>query len=168
MRTIDGKFPKVALLLAVLVILATGCLKTEKFPVEPKIEFKSFERFSNDSASLVIKFTDGDGDIGLEAADTFPPYETNSAFYNNLLLKYFELTDGEWNEVELPEPIGYRIPRITPNGQNKTLEGEIAIAIDPFSLFILTDSGTVRYSVEILDRALNRSNLVYTSGITVP
>ena len=167
MRTHCGTAPKVVLLVGALGLLLSGCLKTEEFPVEPRITFDSFE-FFGDSASLTISFTDGDGDIGLGASDVAPPYDTASEYYYNLFLGYSEKLNGEWVDVDFEEPISYRIPRITPTGQNKALEGEIAVAIDPFPLFITGNSDTVRYSVVLVDRALNRSNEVNTGEILVP
>jgi hypothetical protein len=148
-------------------VLATGCLKTEEFPSTPAIKFKSFE-FFGDSASLVVTFTDGDGDVGLDASDNAPPYDTASTYYYNFFLRYSEKRNNVWYNVQFADSIFYRIPRITPTGQNKTLEGEIAVAIDPFPLFITGNSDTVRYSVEMVDRALNRSNKVFTKDIIVP
>jgi len=158
---------KVALVMALIGISASGCLKTEKFPVEPTVAFKSFE-FFGDSASLTITFTDGDGDIGLDPTDTSTPFDTGSTYYFNLFLEQEELVDGEWNEVGFFEPQYYRIPRITPTGQNKALEGEIAVAVDPFPLFITGNADTVRYSIELVDRALHRSNRISTGNIIVP
>ncbi|MBX2973119.1 MAG: hypothetical protein KF797_08450 [Flavobacteriales bacterium] len=158
---------KVAGGLALAGVLFGGCLKTEEFPNTPAIKFKSFE-FFGDSASLTISFTDGDGDIGLNASDNAPPYDTSSIYYYNLFLEHSEKVNGEWQVVGFRDPIFYRIPRITPTGQNKALEGEIAVAIDPFPLFITGNSDTVRYSIEMVDRALNRSNKVYTNDIIVP
>lgn len=150
-------------------LLLSGCLKTEEFPDIPVIKFKSFEVFG-DSASLTISFTDGNGDVGLDAGDNAAPFDTASVYYHNLFLTYSERIAGEWQEFQFQEPINYRIPRITPTGQNKTLEGEIAVAIDPFSLFVSgnPDVEMVRYSVEMVDRALNRSNKVSTSDIEPP
>lgn len=148
-------------------VLFSGCLKTEEFPSTPAITFKSFE-FFGDSASLVVSFTDGDGDVGLDASDNAPPYDTSSIYYYNFFLRYSEKVDNVWQNVQFEDSIFYRIPRITPTGQNKTLEGEIAVAIDPFPLFITGNSDTVRYSVEMVDRALNRSNRVFTNDIIVP
>lgn len=158
---------KVALLLAVIGVLASGCLKTEKFPVEPTVAFKSFE-FFGDSASLTISFTDGDGDIGLDPTDISAPFDTGSFYYYNLFLREQELVSGEWNDVQFEDSIFYRVPRITPTGQNKALEGEIAVAIDPFPLFVTGNSDTVRFSVELVDRALHLSNRVLTNNILVP
>jgi len=167
MSTFGSRAVKVVGLMSLTVVLTTGCLKTEEFPPEPRITFKSFE-FFGDSASLTFSFTDGDGDIGLDATDTYAPFDTGSTYYFNLFLEHSERINGEWNDVTFAEPIHYRIPRITPTGQNKTLEGEIAVAIDPFSLFITGNADTVRYSVELVDRSLNRSNKVFTNDIVVP
>lgn len=164
--TINGA-AKLAGTVVLAVVLFSGCLKTEKFPDVPAISFKSFE-FFGDSASLTISFTDGDGDIGLNSSDNGAPYDTSSIYYYNLFLRHSEKVNGVWNNVVFRDSIFYRIPRITPTGQNKTLEGEIAVAIDPFPLFITGNSDTVRYSIQLVDRALNRSNMVFTSEIIVP
>lgn len=158
---------KVVGALALAAVLFSSCLKTEKFPDIPAITFKSFE-FFGDSASLTISFTDGDGDIGLDASDTGAPYDTSSIYYHNLFLRQSEKISGEWRIVQFRDSIFYRIPRITPTGQNKTLEGEIAVAIDPFPLFISGNSDTIRFSVELVDRALNHSNKVLSDEIIVP
>lgn len=167
MNMIGNAAVKIAGAVASICVLCCGCLKTEEFPVTPAIAFKSFELFG-DSASLVIAFTDGDGDVGLDPSDNGAPYDTASVFYNNLFLELSEYRNGVWNTIEFEDPIHYRIPRITPTGQNKALEGEIAVAIDPFFLFITGTADTVRYSVEMVDRALNRSNKVFTREIIVP
>ena len=167
MKTSSNRAAKIAGACGLAGVLFGGCLKTEKFPDIPAIQLKSFE-FFGDSASLTITFTDGDGDVGLDATDNAPPFDTSSTFYYNLFLVHSEKVAGVWQDVQFVEPIHYRIPRITPTGQNKTLEGEIAVAIDPFPLFITGNSDTVRYSVEMVDRALNRSNKVFTNEIIVP
>jgi hypothetical protein len=155
----------------VLAVLALqGCIKRETFPVEPAITYKSFTQFQNanpnlpDSASLVISFTDGDGDIGLDDSDSNPPFNTGSDYYHNLFLGYEELRQGVWTPVSLALPLRYRIPRITPTGQNKALEGEIAVAL---SWPIIPDQAidTVRFTVRLVDRALRESNQVYTDAI---
>jgi len=160
------RWTKVPLLLGSVAVLAAGCLKTEEFPKEPQITFKSFS-LANDSASITIGFTDGDGDVGLGTGDTLPPYAPGTPNYSNLRVDYEELQNGVWTLVVFPQPLDYRVPDLTPTGQNKVLEGEIAIALKPFSLFHYDTYDTVRYSVRLLDRALNVSNTVYTGPIIV-
>ena len=150
-------------MIAVIAVLPS-CLKVEDLPPEPRIGFKSFEVFANDSASLVITFTDGDGDIGLGDADTMAPYDAN------LYVGYFELVGGTWVATDLgTEPyIQYRVPDITPTGQNPTLDGEIAIAMKPFSLYRNPGADTIKYDVRLKDRELHVSNVVETNMIVVP
>ncbi len=153
-------------LLSILFIFGSGCLKVEEAPPEPSIEFVSFAQFG-DSASLVFSFTDGDGDIGLSQSDTTGPYAPGETFHHNLFVEYFEMQNGEWEEINLLLPYRYRIPVITPTGQNKFLEGEIAIALAPFPTDPNSQFDTVMYSIQIADRALHLSNVVETNTIVV-
>ena len=64
---------KVSGAVLLMAVLMSACLKTEEFPKEPHIDFKSYTR-STDYDKLTISFTDGDGDIGLDQGDTLAPY----------------------------------------------------------------------------------------------
>ena len=157
----------------------TSCLKTEEFPPEPIIAFKSFEQLG-DSASLTVSFTDGDGDIGLAQSDTLSPYQSGGDYYYNFLIDVYRKENGAW---ELDINGGHRIPVITPTGQNKALEGEIARAFEGVdvgaganwwsSMYAFTGipvpvvGDTLRMDVFIYDRALNRSNSVSTGDIVL-
>ncbi|MBK7946699.1 MAG: hypothetical protein IPJ85_15975 [Flavobacteriales bacterium] len=140
--------------------------------MEPAIKFQSFTEFRDiganqrDSASLVIYFTDGDGDIGLDDSDSSPPFNTGSDYYYNLFVEYEELQNDVWVPVSLALPLRYRIPRITPTGQNKALEGEIAVAL-PWRIIPDSVTRTVRFNVRLVDRKLHESNRVYTDPIVV-
>ena len=165
-----GKAKRPAVKLGAVALLSglvlSGCLKKEEFPPEPIIAFKSLEQFG-DSASLVITFTDGDGDIGLDDGDTQAPFDAGSAYYHNLFLGYEEFQGDEWVEVDLELPLNYRIPRITPSGQNKALSGEIAVALKPWPILPSLTPDTVRFSVKLVDRSLNESNVVMTGQAIV-
>ncbi|NTV83084.1 MAG: hypothetical protein HGA23_02140, partial [Bacteroidales bacterium] len=134
---------KVNLILSVLVILAViSCRRIEEYPPEPVITFLDFEKIYNETDSiynrgiLKFEFTDGDGDLGLDDGDTFPPFNPGSKYYYNLIIDYYEVRKG----VETPVPITFynneteeydtvylsaRIPLLTPKGSNKALTGEI-------------------------------------------
>ena len=63
-----------------LALLQAACNKVPLYPDEPILTDGSFELLKNsigqDTAVLIkFKFTDGDGDLGLTAADTIPPYD---------------------------------------------------------------------------------------------
>lgn len=163
MRATATNLPVLAL---VALLGFTGCLKTEEFPVEPRIKYESYES-RPDSAVLTISFTDGDGDIGLAPGDTLEPFNPGSQWYYNFFVDYYKKLDGEWQLQEFPLPLYYRIPVITPTGQNKALQGEIAVRISP-QVLPQTSGDTVRFSVWIADRALHQSNTVFSEAIIVP
>lgn len=162
MRTIGTKLLGVLLLTA---LLAASCLKTEEFPKEPHIAFKSYTQ-SPDSSELTISFTDGDGDIGLNQGDTLAPYNPGSHWYHNFFVDYYKLENGTWELQVFTLPLYYRIPVITPTGQNKALEGDIAVQISP-QVLPQVPGDTVRFGVYIADRALHESNTVFTDAIVV-
>lgn len=166
-----NKNSKVSLfVLFLLVVGFSSCLKRNDFQDEPQIEYLDFVKYQNTQGKdsigvLKFKFTDGDGDIGLDQQDTFPPFDTSSVYYYNFYVKYFEKQNGEFVEVILAQPNNSRIPNITPEGQNKTLEGEIDIA-----LYInnpLSNYDTIKFEAYIFDRALHQSNTIETPEIVV-
>jgi hypothetical protein len=152
-----------------LTFLLSGCLDKIEFPIEPAITFKEFTT-SGDSGILVISFTDGDGNIGLEDRDTVAPYDLASGKYYNLLLDYHEKQNGVWVNMtdSLPLPFYYRVPRIEPTGQNRALEGEIKVDLIPTYYNPFSQFDTIKYSIQLLDRALNESNVVETDEIIAP
>ncbi|TXC78891.1 hypothetical protein [Luteibaculum oceani] len=153
------KFRVVFAVLASCMFLA--CLKNTDLPPEPVISEVRTVVFT-DSARFTIVFTDGDGDIGLNPGDTFPPFDKASYFHSNLYFNYFEFRNGAWKRVYLnidPQtgdtinPFAYRIPVLETDGRDKTLEGEINVDL-PFALGS-GNADTVRFEVELYDRALN-------------
>lgn len=155
---------KLALLTTTFALALVGCLKTEEFPVEPRISLKSMA-YLGDSLVVTISFTDGDGDIGLSDDMTQPPFNSGSVYYNNLFYHSEKLVDGVWEDQELP--YAYRTKVLTPEGQNKALDGEITIGLAPpiFPVFPIETGDTCRFRIQLYDRALHESNLVYTPAI---
>ena len=166
MKKTSATAAKVGLVAGLSGLLLVGCVKQDDFPDEPLVTFKSFEQFG-DSSSLTIAFTDGDGDVGLNASDNTAPFDTGSVYYHNLFVEYDTLHNGVWQRVEFQLPLYYRIPRITPTGQNKALEGEIAVAIAPWPIFPGVAHDTIRFSVHMVDRALHESNTVTSAPVLV-
>ena len=88
---------KIGLLFIPLVVLLFQCQKVENYPNEPQIEFievvvkDSFDVLDNKIKHVTLKFRviDGDGDIGLEEADTLGPFSRDSAYYYNLFIIVF-------------------------------------------------------------------------------
>jgi hypothetical protein len=165
-------------LLAAVALLLGACSDKTEFSEVPFIRYTAFEQLKTISGKdsigmLKLYFTDGDGDMGLNASDTLSPYNKGSLYYYNFFITYFEKQNGVWTKVVLPPPFpgadtltnNSRIPNLTPTGQNKSLEGEISMQLftnNPFSPY-----DTIRYEVRICDRALNMSNLVQTPEIVL-
>ena len=166
-------YTKITLVLAIVTIMISSCLKPQTFPNEPEIEFVSFIP-KGDSGLFTISFTDGDGDIGLSQAQLDPPYDTGSYYYYNIYFNYYEFMNGSWvrgtadpvgNNFPTADSItfGYRLENITPVGQNKALRGEIEVALEPF--YFNTSSNhndSLRFEIVLIDRSLNQSNIVQT------
>lgn len=159
--------PKLFFCGLLLAIASGGCMKTEKFPPEPHLEYLSFTN-DPDEAIMKFNFTDGDGNVGLSSNDTSPPFHAEddpvNKYHWNLWIKYYEKTDGEWQEVPLdPNSTYSRIPRLDPEGQNKALEGEVII--DMTGWYPLSQADTVRYGVILIDRDRNHSNEALSEDI---
>jgi hypothetical protein len=171
-------FSKISFILVLaLTISAISCKKTRNFSEIPRIEFISFDKIYNpdlgiyERGVLAFSFEDGDGDIGLENSDTFPPFNPSSKYHYNLIITYFEMQNGELKEVPIlwfnPQSGQYdtltlsaRIPNLTPGGTNKAISGEI---YDTLFIYNFNSSfDTVLFEAYIIDRALNESNTIST------
>ena len=151
-----------------LAVVFASCKKPKTFPVEPEITFKELVKNTNtqgldESADLTITFTDGDGDIGLDDADTLPPYDPSSIYYYDFYIKYFIKHSGNFEGVPLLIPANQRIPRIFSEGKDKSLSGDIIMHLDFIGFQFNND--TLRFEAFIYDRALHKSNTITTSEV---
>ena len=162
------------------LLLFSTCSKFEEFPIEPVIEYNNFLLEFNESTGitergvLMISYTDGDGDLGLGANDTFPPFNYGSEYYYNMIIDYYELQNGKWELIPLifPDPetgendtltFSVRIPNLTPLTGNQSIKGIIQDTV--FIYNPLSEFDTIKFSVYIIDRALHKSNTVETPPI---
>jgi len=149
-----------------------ACHKVEHFPVEPAIEFVSLEKIDNGTsadqrATLTIHFQDGDGDIGLNEADTYAPFDTASVYYYNFFIDYYKKRNGEFQKVEFDGiTFNQRIPRLS-NSVPESIEGDISIILDINSYDMSTRYDTILFKCHIVDRALHESNEVQSSELIV-
>ena len=148
-------------ILSLTLVLLSSCLKKETASPIPLIAFKNFLA-NKDTADLYISFTDGDGDIGLTQNDTIAPNNYN--FY----ISYIEKQKGVWVKRVLPFDFNYRIPIVNTSSKKKTIKGEIKIAIKPYYYDPFSKFDTIKYEIYIVDRALNKSNVITTPEIITP
>lgn len=142
----------------------------------PQLTYESIEveQSSEGKDSMVhitVRFSDGDGDIGLGDQDSTPPFDINSAYWQNLPVRIMHKVGGDFEELLNPltnEPFALpseRIPRITPEGKNKTITGRVTVHIPANPLN--TQPKEVKYELQLIDRALNRSNLITSPTINL-
>jgi hypothetical protein len=153
----------------VVFLSITSCFKKEDFPSTPSISYQSFD-ILGDSARITLSFTDGEGDIGLEPDQISAPYDVNSKYHYNLYLVYYEKKDnGGWQPgIDLNgDTIVFR-NRLRPiyTGKPKSIKGTIEYTIEPifYNLFS-TDNDTIKYRIQLIDRALNESDWIETAEI---
>ncbi|MCQ2292393.1 MAG: hypothetical protein MJZ39_04465 [Bacteroidales bacterium] len=156
--------------LAVLaIVILCGCGPREKFSEVPFIQFISVEKVDDgtgidNQANLTIHFQDGNGDIGLRASDTTGIFSPDSEYYYNFFINYYEKQNGEWVEVELPTPLHARLPYLS-ESVPESIEGDITILTFINNYFSPYD--TIKLSCQLVDRSLNRSNVIETPEIIV-
>ncbi len=151
-----------------LVFFFSQCRKIEQYPNEPQISFldvivkDSLDVLENKIKHVTLKFRviDGDGDIGLDETDTIGPYSRDSAYYYNLFIKEYEKIGEEFVEVEENQfPRNYRIPNLTPEGQNKTLIATVSVEIEyGYSDLAPLKFTKFKYYFKLVDRSFNFSN----------
>jgi hypothetical protein len=157
--------------MCLLLLPFVSCLPESNFPDEPIIEFQSFDVQASGGRELIIRFSDGDGNMGLAQGDTIPPFCASCEHHQNLKCEYQELREGLWVEVNLdPEagqiPFYYRVPPAAPTGQNPAQNG--TIAIDMNSWYLNTEYDSMRFRIMLFDRDLNASNEVFTYAVAKP
>ncbi len=147
-------------------IFVFGCRKSAVFDEQPYAEYRS-HKFTQDAnlglelLALTIYFTDGDGDVGLNDADTLAPFDRNTRFFNNFWVELYSIKNGESKDTFIFDG---RIPNLTPAGQNKTLEGEIE--------YRLTSGGfnpgdSIMIGFQLVDRSLKVSEKAFTPYIII-
>ena len=147
-------------------MLQAACNKVPLYPDEPILTEGSFELLKNsigqDTAVLIkFKFTDGDGDLGLTAADTIPPYD------KNLFVAYFQKVDGKFEKIVLPgstDTLNFnsRIRDYNITGANAA-QAEVSLNIN--ISVVLAD--TILFEYYLRDKARNISNKLSTGPIAL-
>lgn len=164
---------------SVVLVVLSGCTSSESAAPTPSLQYTGFSKIKalNGKDSLVtinMTFEDGDGDIGLSDADSFPPFRFGSTNFYNLYVEFITIENSGEKKITsqfLQDPItgdtvtfNQRISNLTPEGRDKYIKGRIDV-LTPFITTLdysapLPDS--VYFKVTLEDRSLNRSNTVRT------
>lgn len=158
-------------ILILFVLAYTSCIEKPTYPSEPVIAYKDFIRYGNDPANpdsveVVVSFTDNEGDIGLDQADTHGLFKEG-----NIWLVFYYDSNGTWAAYdETPSTpafdtfkVAYRVPPVLPAGDPaEPMKGLIYVKQNPF----VKVADTIKYQIYLYDRALHKSDTIHTPAIT--
>jgi len=157
---------KQALFLFGISVFFWGCLEKEAFPDEPRLTSARLDVVGT-GAKMVLGFTDGDGNFGLEEGDTTGLFDPCIRRWN-LYAEYYEKQNGQWVWIPIdpcdgPFPDGdvafyYVVPWAKPTGQDQTQQGTVSIDMPFWNL--PGEFDTILFKVKIIDRDMNESNVV--------
>lgn len=175
------KYSAVLFLLAPLV---SSCREEPSYPDEPSISFDRVDQYTYtknritfDSLVVVVDFQDGDGNLGLRRSpegegdpDFQGSFDQSSPYFNN----FFVNLQVKRGDIYVPYPfaseflnLNGRFPRLARDDRHEVLEGEIKYTLTNFSNDIFDPRDTVRFEIFIYDRALNKSNMVYSDDVVL-
>ena len=154
--------------IVVFVSLALVCVACNRNLPEysniPEVEFLSAASTLSETNDKTIAFTfmlyDGDGNVGLEAADTASPFIDE--YQQNFYATPYYIENGV--RYQLPYNFSYRIPRLREEGNDKFIKAKVAIDFVIATASFPYDS--VVFAYYVYDRGLNKSNIDTSSVIT--
>jgi hypothetical protein len=172
--------------------LINGCgLVPESFSDTPKISFKSLSVNPSptitfaDSVTIAINFEDGDGDLGLDSDTLQPLYLSNGtlnpARINCMVYPFRKVRNkatgvSEFQPAQVPnQNLGFhgRFPYLKTDEKKGPIEGVLNYGFLVLEYFgeinpaYIQPNDTIRFEVQIVDRARNYSNTITTSEIVV-
>lgn len=168
----------ITILFAILIALAS-CKKKLEYPIEPAITYQGMTYLMNADSTLTgevilnIGYTDGDGDLGLDDADTIYPFGPNDPHYYNLIVDYLKWDGTDFVETPLlnwnqqtqsfdTTSFNARFKRLVFN-EEASISGVIEYTMMVFNP--LSPNDTVKFRAHIIDRALHESNTIETDAV---
>ncbi|MDB5226505.1 MAG: hypothetical protein JWN78_698 [Bacteroidota bacterium] len=155
---------KISIFIAICLLGIVSCYKSPSYPNTPAIEFDRLETISDvytlgEEGNLYLKFTDGDGDIGL-----IPGGDSNS------ILTYKNTSTDTFFKQSY-----FNIPFVPKNGTENAISGTIKVKFkdalfSAYNLYFLFKGKTIdtfSFKMKITDRAGNVSNEITTPPIVV-
>jgi len=143
--------------LFILTILMYNCQKIRSYPDTPEVSFKSFTYLDT---TLTFTYADGDGNFGIDLA-----IDTANNLYD-MFLSMYQKKDTSYTLIPELDTIPWDINSIPqPQGQNKTMRGDISIALRNTLSALQNFPDTFRFEFYIIDRSNNRSKTVKTPDL---
>jgi hypothetical protein len=180
---------KCALFFSLLILIFAGCKKSDLEPEAPEIAFVGFNFLEKEPdgtdlrIEMIIRFKDRNGDIGrvesekkdacgrdIKDLNIFYEKYQNGIFTPFLTAIKDTIWDNNCQVVSVSDSSQLQLSRslafIQPEGNNKSIEGEISYELKYLSeLIILPSKG--RFRIFLKDRAGNKSNEIFTDELTI-
>lgn len=142
--------PQFKCLIFIPMALLASCIKPPAYSEVPYLEFSevnktSFVQYDPDSLKVKIYFEDGDGDIGGADIDSLNMF---------------------WEDSRVPGyQVEFKIPFIELQGNHAAISGYINITRGISECINPVEVDTFYYSIQIMDRAGNFSNVIRTPDL---
>lgn len=144
-------------------VILLACVKKKSYPTLPEIEYKDFFPYVGDSADLQVKFTDGDGDIGVKESDSTRTFWVTYYYKDTITSKYV----AYYNQLAQDTlRTGYIIKLPEDSYKGKPISGEISVRLQ--RLRHSKRIKNVKYVIHLFDAAGNKSNVITSPEITIP
>ncbi len=169
-----------------LCFFLLACTKNNLYPIVPEINYQGVEQIKTpDGKDSVIKirfsYKDGDGNIGYLDSDSIPPFDFNSKEFHNLFIEVLVKNNNNYEKFAFNPPISsnpsdsflhfnQRIKSIEPEGRSKSIKGSMEIIqITQFLAFYpnVPNPLVCKLRIQLMDKSLNRSNIVESEEITI-
>ncbi len=181
------------LLIAFVSFLVSSCVGEPQFSYVPEIGFNNIRIITTekpgdlgttkkDSVIITIDFKDGDGDLGFTDADYQALIKKTGDSVQTIDINIFVSKNGKFIKSNPKEKIGGNLKggnekdkdaRFKKGSLSGPIEGTIDFSTKfEYKLFqgipyLTGKSDTVKFTVQIMDRALNKSNIVETTPIVL-
>lgn len=152
--------------LLIITLICVGifaCVKKTNYPVEPVISFNSFTPYQDETADINIKFTDGDGDIGVDITDSKLTMWVNY-YYKDTITQIYRAFCYGCGTDSLKNPYIVRAPKDSYLG--KPISGEIVVNLQGYRHS--KKIKYIKYVIYLFDKAGNKSNVITTPELIVP
>lgn len=152
------------LIFGCLGVVTIACVKKTSYPTVPEIEYKEFSQFGGDSADVKIKFTDGDGDIGVSESDSTKTFWLTYYYKDSITQKYRAYTPC-LNGCDTLRT-GYIIKSPVDSYKGKPISGEVSVRL--LQIRHSKKIKNIKYVIYLFDASGNKSNVITSPEISIP
>lgn len=149
-----------------LLLVITGsafvfsCVKKTTYNTVPEIEYQAFYPYVGDSADIQVKFTDGDGDIGVAEGDSTKTFWVNYYYKDTVTNKYIGYYRPLFSDTL---KTGYIVKAPSDSYKGKPISGEISVRLQ--QMRHSKKIKNIKYVIYLFDANGNKSNVLTTPEI---